>query len=651
MNGRHHAAAAALFVALAVAFTWPLARNLGASVAWPGDPYLNTWILDWDWWATLHHPLSLFDANILYPGRLSLAFSENLYGIALVLFPFRAAGVPPLAAYNVAMLLGYAFSGFGAYLLGRYLTRSWLAGIAAGIFYAFVPFRITQASHVQHVWGGWLPVMLLALLHYARGPSWKRAALFAATFLMNGLTNIHWLLFGTIAITIAVAIVRPRLVPLLAATFVAMLCLAPFLWPYYAVAKEYGMRRGWRETKSYSAEPRDWLIADPHYRLYSALTNPRVDPERWLFPGALSILLSLAAVFTRERRALAIGFAWTLLGFIGSLGTHVVFHRFLFRYAPAFRAIRVPARWANIAYVGMALLIALGVCVVARERRWIAAVIAAAFAIELYPAPLLWYLAVPDAPPVYRAIADAKPHAVLELPMTPDAGYLYMLRATVHHRPIVNGVSGFTPPECYAIARLMAPMSPVLIPALRRAGIDTIVAHADWINDDVRGWIGREVAAGRLAFVRRDDGGVYGDWTFSTNGGAPPSHIPAALADMLARRPTANAATFGFVDLPMPGMTIADHRLYVSGFALSPFGIREVNLLLQDHGVRKPATLFEDPAVRRRWPWYPATARPRFQAMFVGRPHGVREQTDLQVEIVDGRGVRTLLEDRPFRWP
>src|ERR1044071_7731641 len=163
----HSAFAALLFLTLAVALTWPLAANLGSAVAWPGDPFINTWILDWDWWATFHQPLSLFQANIFYPAKLPLAYSENLYGIAVVLFPFRALGVPPLAAYNVAMLLGYAFSGFGAYLLGWTTTRGWWAGVAAGIFYAFVPFRIMHASPVQHVLAGWLAILIVALLRHA----------------------------------------------------------------------------------------------------------------------------------------------------------------------------------------------------------------------------------------------------------------------------------------------------------------------------------------------------------------------------------------------------------------------------------------------------------------------------------------------------
>src|SRR5207253_2042592 len=157
------------------------------------------------------------------------------------------------------------FSGFGAYVLGRKLTRSAMAGIAAGIFYAYVPFRFTQLAHIQHVWGGWLPLLLAALLHYVEAPSRKRAALFGFVFLMNGLTNIHWLLFGGFAIACTVVMLVAtgvrRWLPLVAATAIAMLLLVPFLWPYQRAAREYGMVRQWSDVATYSARPAHWLVS------------------------------------------------------------------------------------------------------------------------------------------------------------------------------------------------------------------------------------------------------------------------------------------------------------------------------------------------------------------------------------------------------
>ena len=81
-------------------------------------------------------------------------------------------------------------------------------------------------------------------------------------------------------------------------------------------------------------------------------------------------LAALALVFARRERAkLALAALWIVIGFAGSLGLHFVFHEFLFGGVPGFRAIRVPARWAVIAYIGIAILIALFTAAI--RQRWL----------------------------------------------------------------------------------------------------------------------------------------------------------------------------------------------------------------------------------------------------------------------------------------
>ena len=651
---KQHALVALFFAALSVVMTWPLLPNLRSAVAFAGDPYINIWILDWDWYQTLHHPLALFDGNIFHPARLALAFSENLYGVALLLFPLRAAGVGAIAAYNVAILAGYAFSGFAMYLLGRHVSGSLWGGIAAGVFHAFLPFRLTQAMHVQHVWGGWLPLLLIALLRYVERPTWRRAAIFALVFLINGLTNIHWLLFGATAIAATIATLRPRLAPLAVCGAVAAALLLPFLVPYEEASQLYGLERHWDETKLYSALPHDWLVSSEHTRWYGALVDRHVDPEKWLFPGLLSLVIGAAgAIALRPDDArLRTAALWIVLGVVGSFGLHTIFHRFLFSYVPAFRAIRVPARWAAIAYVGVAMLVAVGTAALASRRRWLAPVIALLFVVELHAAPLRWYIAVPEAPPVYRWLASTpESTAVLELPIAEqESEYGYMLRATAHHRRIVNGVSGFAPPEFQRIASYAhaRPLSAKLVPELQRIGVGYVIAHGDAINAPTRDWLRHELATSRLQFVRRFDGGVIGDWLFATGGAARPQ--PPELAAFLAGEPTRNESTFGALDGPLMNETFQPGRGFFSGYAFSPYGIREVTLLFANARVRVAAPLQPDANLTRRFPWYPATSRPRFVRALPERPRGVGELTDVQVEIVDGRGTVTRLPSRWFAW-
>lgn len=598
--------------------TWPLAARLGTAVANPGDPYLNVFILDWDWFATVHHPLALFDAPIFHPARNALAFSENLYGIALFLFPLRALGVTPIAAYNVAMLAGFALSGFVVYLLGRQASGSALAGIAAGIFYAFVPWRFVHLSHVQYVWGWTLPLMLYALLR--RSP-----VLFGVAFLLNGLSNLHAFLFGAVAIAIAAAIVRPPWKPFLAATAIAGALLLPFLLPY-----RDGIQRPPSEVMHYSATARDWIA------------NVDAEPERRLFPGYIALIWSAAALpllFRKREGALAA--AWILLGFLGSLGLHTVFHRFLYAHVPGFGGMRVPARWAMVAYAGIALLIALG----SSRRRWLAIAGAVALLVELRVAPIRWYIARPDAPPVYRAIAGAR--AVIELPIeSPYREYESLLRATTHHTPIANGISGFEPPEH---ARLAAKAySDDFFAELQRIGIDRVLVHGDNVPPAARAWLARELDRGHLAFLGRFDNGVEGDWLFSMNGRG--ANRPAALDDFLGGRRTFNEETFGFLNYPQPGETLRGGSFF-AGFAFSPYGIRRVDFLFNNGAVRIPAMLQPDARLSREYPWYGATPLPSFVGGFDRRPPNVRPHADVQVEITDGRGRKTRLEDRWFEWP
>ena len=148
--------------------TWPLATHLSTAVPDLGDPLLNAWIVDWVCHALTHAPLSLFDAPIYHPAPDTLAFSEHMTGIALIVLPFHLAGLPALTVYNLALLLGFAFSCYGAFVLGRVITRSTSASLIAGVIHAFASFKIAHVQHLQIVWSGWLPLLLAALLLYRR---------------------------------------------------------------------------------------------------------------------------------------------------------------------------------------------------------------------------------------------------------------------------------------------------------------------------------------------------------------------------------------------------------------------------------------------------------------------------------------------------
>jgi len=403
------------------------------------------------------------------------------------------------------------------------------------------------------------------------------------------------------------------------------------------------MERSWNETMSFSATPGDWLLNNFAWRPYPARNDAATDPERWLFPGALALCFAVVAFASRDWKPLTLAWSWILLGFIGSLGLRTPFYRFLFHYVPGFRAVRVPARWALITHAGLAILIAIAVALITRRAKWTGAIIAIAFLIELRD-PIRWYMAPAEVRPIDRWAKSAKPHAMVELPIDHNTEYEVMLHATAHHRPIVNGVSGFDPPEYSRIVQLAEAWSDDLVPELARIGVTRVIIRADWLGATGAKWTSRMVDAGQLGFVKRFDEGVNGDWLFrvGVRGDSP------ELRSMLSGHSTYNDDTFGA--LVTPQTTSLKGAVTFSGIALSPFGIREVNLLFNNGMLRLPATLKADPQTSHWHRWYDATTKPAFFREFASRPKNIPAITDVQVEIIDGRGERKLLDDRWLDW-
>jgi hypothetical protein len=747
--------AGALFVALAVLWTWPLVLRLRTATSDLGDPLLNVWILDWVCHALVHDPLSLFQAPIFHPARFPLAFSENMIGIAAAMLPLHLAGLHPMTVYNLAVLLGFAFSGYGAWVLGRTLTASSphrdLAGLVAGILYAFVPFRFDHLPQVQIIWSGWLPLIVTALVAWWRRPSPRRAALAGVCLVMNGLGNIHWLLFGTTAGALAMLVLfildrsktRKEWAGLLVAFVVAGLAMLPVLWPYRVVSKLYSMRRGPGEVMLSSADPHDWLIATTRSRLYGPFVDPDLaHAERALFPGMMLIFLTIAALALQPPRddvappdaaapsrrtllmldaaaavlavvswfgavtsrvvlgdeshrilsmdsadvpftllvlvlfarfTLAIPRAWgggtlrtrlrasrfppevwicvmfVVVGVLGSFGLKGFFHHFLYRRVVAFQSIRTPARWAIVTYTGLAGTAAWGTTLLMMRRRrlLIALSIVALCVIDVLPS-LRWQHAESTLPAVYAAIPRGP---ILELPIEAGIEYRYLGYAAQHHLLSMNGISGFEPPLHHTIREkwLLDTIPESMLDDLAAAGCRYVVVHEDWLHDpaaSTHDFLRRALAAHRLSFAGRFDHGVGGDWLFKL---APGLTSDPALDNMLAGQPTANTSTFGLLESPHDNEDVHG-SLTISGFALSPDSVAEVDILFDDGRIRMPAEFTPRPDVDAHYPGYPRAHASGFTLTLPSRPPNVRRATDLQVEIIDGRNHRTRLPDIFVQW-
>jgi hypothetical protein len=345
---------------------------------------------------------------------------------------------------------------------------------------------------------------------------------------------------------------------------------------------------------------------------------PRPDPpaERSLFPGALVLLLVAASLPGLARRdaadARAIGLLWAGLGFLGSLGLNAPFHRFLFEHVAGFQAIRVPARWAMVANLGLALLAGLGALGLSRVaaprlRTAVFALLSAGLLVDLRVAPLELHRGEAGPDPLTRALAATPMRGgLVELPATPpDAGnarpeHQYVLRAADHGKPLVDATSGFTTKEAFRIRTLSRkrPVPDALLDLLESIPVSYLTVREAWLlpeeREGLREFLVRASAAGRLRFAGRFDEKTGADlWavvkTEPGPAGRPLPWVPRAPDAPLPPEFREDEALLGSVDAPAARTTAAGD-LVVRGWARMPGEDLAVSFLV-DGLVREPASL------------------------------------------------------------
>ena len=515
------------FVALAVAWTWPLALRPGSTMAAPfGDPLLNAWILGWDADRLLHGLRGLWTAPPFFPYPDTLAYSEHLLGIAVPLAPIYWLTGNAVLVYNVALIGSFALAGIGMYLLARDLTGRRDAAILAALAFMWCPNRAPHVTHLQVLMNGWMPIALWAL-HRSFAPGSRRAlAGFVAAFVIQGLSNGYFLFFLAVPVTIAafVELWRHRdhlsrhAIHLAAAAIAIGLLIAPIAVTYLRVKREQGLSRTRGDAVQFGARPADYLTVSHQPRLW-AKALPIGAGEKALFPGLVVVVLALCAAVPAIRRdgmlagllppragiRLYAGIA--VVAFLLSMGPEPALtssvrfttgpYDWLAAVVPGLDGLRAPARFAAVVYLALAVLAAYGATAVLTRiaapvvRAALVVALGAAAIAEGYMGPLPLER-VPSADmagdrAAYQWLASQPPGPMIELPLgDPDPAVRYQFRTLIHGNRIVNGYSGYGsalqdflrgPPSTEGVAAVDA------LAMFRALGLRYVVIHGQRYTD------------------------------------------------------------------------------------------------------------------------------------------------------------------------
>ena len=489
------------FSLLTLALTYPQVRVLSTHMGTHYDTFFSVWRLAWFAHQLPRDPWHLFDANIFYPEKRTLAYSDALLLPSMLGAPLIWAGVSAVLVHNLLVLFSFVACGVAMYALVVELTRSRPAAWVAGAIYAFQPYRFGHYAQLELLWGWPIPLALLAFHRLCsrqrvRDGVWLGLAiglqvwscLYYAVFLCTGL--------AVLAVVLAAARHRSVLLslfkPLLAAALVSTAVAGAYAVAYVGSGRTVGLRND-RDVLEWSPTLVNYIATPVTNWLYGATTGRYGHLEGILFPGIAALILALFGSFQSIQRRRLAYLVLLLVSFDLSLGLHGFLYRGLYSLVWIYRGLRVPARMFVIVSAALAVLAGYGVArlltfVPRRSGKLLATpaifglvvLESASMPIDLRPAPR-------NVPAVYTWLRDQPPAVVMEwpLPRASGLGYtqapLYMYYSTFHWQKLVNGYSGFYPASYIELLETVHTLpSPTAVAFMRKRSVRYLILHGEF---------------------------------------------------------------------------------------------------------------------------------------------------------------------------
>lgn len=539
----------AICLLAAIAATWPLLPSIASALPLGTEheatvPLFNLWSLWWDSDRVAHGLDGFWDAPIFHPIKGAFAFSEPLILQGFLLAPLWWAGLPPAAIYNLAILLTLVCNGLAARSLALALGATRGAALLAAVAAVTLPYtaKVLGVLPVLPLFGTlWA---LSALVRFGVQGGWRPAALavlaFAAQFLAAEQMALLSLPFLLAAGLVALAEQRFRaksiaILGLLA--IVGAVALSPIARSVSRIHEKYGFTRSEEVVAALSAQVRDFATRPSSARLSVPSREDSYSGDTGgLFPGLLLLGLGIAGAIVGWRqgeRRVWIAFLLTCVvgGGLLALGLNLAVGDWrpfasLREVVPGLRTLRSPFRAAAIAQAVLPALAALALARLASWRRRVGLALAIGLgllaAAENLSAPGI-LVPTPRSPRTEWTTWLRRQPGKLVVAHVPLPRGLHvsdyeieawrMFAQIDHHRPLLNGYSGYFPSGYGTFQADMDqnfPSDRLLCMMYFGLGVNTLVLDRPWLearralfeSDELRGFFGQGYNGEGLVIVR-----------------------------------------------------------------------------------------------------------------------------------------------------
>lgn len=479
------ATAVLLCSALAAAVTWPLAARPGAGAHDGTDTFFNTWLMAWNHEAltNLQNPLDapIFEGQPDAGGRSDLLLTQTL-----VAMPLRFAGLGPLAAHNLVLVLSLAFSGLAVFLLARQVGCGRAGAMFAGGAFVCLPFFQSHLWHMQLFSTGLSVMAIRQAFRISSGSG--RGFWLGILVALQCMASLYYLVFLDLAILLYL--------PWAARRGGWRAALGTGLWTLAGNAVciplllgHFGNAVSWPVDTMASTDVSALVSPWENSLLLGRFRPPSTQGEVAFWPG-LAVVAGAAAWILRRDRKDRFPSGWyfaalSLLFLAVSLGPTLVF----------FGRPAAPAPWRLVA--GLPVLSSMRLPSTAAFLFILPAILAAGRAVSRKPAIAVFglVLCLAEVWPGTMNPVDAEPERfhgwlatqrfarIVILPMETDpdlpAGEcMNLLGQTVHFTPMVNGCSTSLPEGYAGTAAILntwpSPQADSLLDAL---GVECVICR------------------------------------------------------------------------------------------------------------------------------------------------------------------------------
>ena len=462
---RKHCLYLSLIIVISVWGLWPILKDPARRTIDSWDGVLMAWYLNSTIQKIPGNLELIFQGNIFYPYKNTMAYSDMHILSAVVSYIPVKILQEPIVAVSVSLLFGQVVTIFILYLWLYEITKSKTASFLASVTLGFSAARMGFIVHLQ-MWNmEWFLISAFLFFKFIKVNK-KIFAYLSLIFLgLQMWESPLGVYFGILMIFLIsvfnIQYIKKNFKALILPFLIFFAIIILPVSAYISVSKEFNYARSIRDAAHFSMgvdEIIKTVILKPIFPIFLlSLYFVRKEIRK-----LNHVIWALAVIFSGLILTVGPVLKWAgkTVKIFGRIPIPLPYS-IMYYLVPGFQAFRTPSRWIWIAVLGMSFIIAAGTAKFIRDRkialRWKLLTLILIFSLSLLNGKVKNYYVfqkVNEYPKVYKILRNKTPGVILELPVYSWASG--EIAAIETHRMIYNlysqkymlgGFSGFNPPS------------------------------------------------------------------------------------------------------------------------------------------------------------------------------------------------------------